>query len=59
MDKLLDIMPIILLAIAHLIQSRLLINLNRRTRALEEYQDMVLKAVHEALLEVIENGTER
>ena len=59
MDQLLEIMPVILLAATQLLQSITIINLTRRVRALEEYQHMVLKCVHEALLEVTENGEEK
>ena len=58
MDKLLDIMPVILLAGTQLLQSITIINLIRRIRALEEYQDMVLKCVHDTFLEVLEDGKE-
>lgn len=59
MDKLLNIMPIILLGIGQLMQSITIINLTRRIRALEEYQDMVLKCVHDAFLEVLKDGKEK
>ena len=59
MDQLLEIMPVILLAATQLLQSITIINLTRRVRALEEYQGMVLKCIHEALLEVTENGEEK
>ena len=59
MDKLLEIMPIILLAGTQLLQASTIINLTRRIRALEEYQDMVLKCVHDAFLEVLKNGKEK
>jgi len=59
MDKLLEIMPVILLAGIQLMQSITIINLTRRIRALEEYQDMVLKCVHDAFLEVLEDGKEK
>jgi len=58
MEKLLEILPIILLGIGQFTQALVIIHQSERICRLEEKQSMVMDWQHEALMEVL-NGKQK
>ena len=58
MEKLIEILPIILLGISQFTQALAIINQSERIRRLEEKQSMVMDWQYETLMEVLNGNQE-
>lgn len=58
MEKLIDVLPIILLGIGQLILAKVCMNQTKRIRMLEEKQSMVMDWQYETLMEIL-NGQQK
>ena len=52
MERIIDVLPIILLGIGQFLQATVIMDLSKRARNLQERHDMIMEALYETLMEV-------